>query len=518
MQNKPWHTLILSVFPILSLFAVNQEYVLPDQIWMPAAISIVMTIFFFLAFNLLFRNWLKSGIMTSILTVMFFNYGRYQDALTGISIPFYPKNIHFDHNFYKWSCLLLILIISWRLIKWKTNPVKLTKLLNFSALALLIMVTFNISSYQYRRISKTETVEKEEISDEIEKLDPNRPTIYYLIMDAYTRSDIIKEYFNYDNSGFTDFLKSEGFYVADQSISNYAHTVLSIPSSMNMMYMDSIIEKIGKKNSDRWPMSKVLQQSRVVKTLKRHKYKIEAYDAAMLDVVYLKVDKFNVTPGTALSLFHNTLINSTAIRAFNRRRSINTMSPEEYHRKKINTAFDLIEKVPARTEPCYIHGHVLAPHQPFLFNKDGSPRPMNESYNIWSPLDSNSDNSAYKEGYVEQLQYVNSRLKLLIHKIIHESKRPAIIIIQGDHGSESELRNYKGFENNDFRERFSIMNAYYFPDQDYSMLYPGISPVNSFKVVMNKYFKGNYKLEPDEAYFSDWEMPYDLVNVTDSVR
>ena len=140
------------------------------------------------------------------------------------------------------------------------------------------------------------------------------------------------------------------------------------------------------------------------------------------------------------------------------------------------------------------------------------------NYNIWLPLDSNTDNSYYKRGYIEQLQFVNKKLIHLINKIIADSKVPPIIILQGDHGSCSELRNNHGYENNDFKERFSIINAYYFPDQDYSMLYDTISPINSFKVVMNKYFDGNYTLEPDRAYYSDWDYPYRLVDVTDSIR
>jgi hypothetical protein len=30
--------------------------------------------------------------------------------------------------------------------------------------------------------------------------------------------------------------------------------------------------------------------------------------------------------------------------------------------------------------------------------------------------------------------------------------------------------------NTNFRERMSILNAYYFPDGDYAALYPGITP------------------------------------------
>jgi hypothetical protein len=59
------------------------------------------------------------------------------------------------------------------------------------------------------------------------------------------------------------------------------------------------------------------------------------------------------------------------------------------------------------------------------------------------------------------------------------------------------------------------LNAYYFPDQDYSQLYPSISPINSFRVVLDKYFGGNYELLPDRHYYSPWGYPFDFTEVTD---
>jgi hypothetical protein len=360
-------------------------------------------------------------------------------------------------------------------------------------------------------------LQESDTSSGIQKL---RPTIYYLIMDAYTSNDVLRDYFDYDNSAFTDMLKSKGFYVADKSISNYGQTILSVPSALNMMYLDSIIEDLGPQNEDRWPMAKVLNNNIVLQKLKEQNYRSISFDASIMELVYLKsTDDFHETPGTQLNLFQNELLNTTALRAFNRRKKLVTTDPFDFHRKKILEAFRMMGRIAEKVEPFYVHGHVLSPHQPFVFDRNGkSVTPPWGGYSIWAPLRPDSDNSVYKKGYVEQLQYINKKLEELIDKIQSNKDRPAIIIIQGDHGTCSELRNHHGFDNNDFRERFSIMNAYYFPDQEYSDLYKGISPVNSFKVVMNKYFDGNYELEPDRAYFSDWDHPFELTDVTGIIK
>ncbi|MCB0733140.1 MAG: hypothetical protein KDC76_01070 [Bacteroidetes bacterium] len=519
MKQFPWHVLVFAIYPILYLLTANLQYVEMDEIYLPILISIGGTGLILLLSRPITGSWLKAGLLTSLVVVLFYNYGLYQNSCKGIVLPLWFNGVRMDHNFYKYSSLILLVLVVWRMRKAKGKLIKLTSTVNLVALVLLGMTLFNLVSFQIK--NSAEEVELPDDDLPSVPLAEVRPTIYYLIMDAYTRSDILQEYFDFDNSEFLNFLRDEGFYVADSAISNYGQTVLSIPSSMNMQYMDSVISVLGEKNGDRWPMFKVLNNSKVLKMLKRQQYKSMAFDASMFEVVYLsKADEFHETAGTKLSLFHNLLINSTAIRAFNRRKNINTLSQEDFHRKKILEAFNMMEKIPQKKQPYYVHGHVLAPHQPFLFLKDGSPRDMGPDYgyNIWSPMVPGQHKGWYIDGYTQQLQFVNSKLIHLIKKIKSDSKRPYVIIIQGDHGTASELRNHEGFKNNDFRERFSILNAYYFHDQDYSKLYPGISPVNSFKVVMNKYFGTKYQLEEDRAYFSDWTHPYELYDVTDSIR
>ncbi len=60
----------------------------------------------------------------------------------------------------------------------------------------------------------------------------NRPDVYYIILDAYGRSDVLKDKVGYDNAGFIYFLKNKGFYVANCSLSNHNHTQLSVATSL----------------------------------------------------------------------------------------------------------------------------------------------------------------------------------------------------------------------------------------------------------------------------------------------
>ena len=64
----------------------------------------------------------------------------------------------------------------------------------------------------------------------------------------------------------------------------------------------------------------------------------------------------------------------------------------------------------------------------------------------------------------------------------------------------------------------SILNAYYFPGRNYGGLYERISPVNSFRVVLNTFFGAGLDLLPDKNFFSTWSDPYTFIDVSDAVR
>ena len=51
------------------------------------------------------------------------------------------------------------------------------------------------------------------------------------------------------------------------------------------------------------------------------------------------------------------------------------------------------------------------------------------------------------------------------------------------------------------REELAILNAYYLPGVDAEeLLYPKISPVNTFRVILNAYFQENLPLLEDRSY------------------
>ena len=74
-----------------------------------------------------------------------------------------------------------------------------------------------------------------------------------------------------------------------------------------------------------------------------------------------------------------------------------------------------------------------------------------------------------------------------------------IIIIQSDHGSEFPD---SATRENKIREKMANFNSYRLPNGGQEILYDEITSVNSFRVIFNYYFNGDYDLLDDKSYWS----------------
>jgi hypothetical protein len=190
--------------------------------------------------------------------------------------------------------------------------------------------------------------------------------------------------------------------------------------------------------------------------------------------------------------------------------------PYDTHRRHILFAFEKLQKVPAMDGSYLVYAHIIAPHPPFVFDERGEVIPHDAPFTLNDANYYTREHSrkSYLAGYRRQIQYINSRILETVDAILSNSETPPIIILQGDHGPGAYLH-WGSLENTLPAERFGILNAYYFPDQDYERLYPSISPVNSFRVVLNQFFDQDYEMLDDRHYYSSWSFPFDFIEVTD---
>jgi hypothetical protein len=162
--------------------------------------------------------------------------------------------------------------------------------------------------------------------------------------------------------------------------------------------------------------------------------------------------------------------------------------------------------------PTIVFAHFIIPHPPFVFAADGSPAAPPRSYSLDDGEEFPGTWQEYHTGYAAQVRFVNGMLKKTIDAILSGSSQPPIIILQGDHGPGSDFQ-WDSPEQSCLWERASIFNAYYFPGGSQG-LYATITPVNSFRVMLNRYFSAGLSPLPDQTFFTSHLLPRQIIEIT----
>lgn len=482
MKRYPFHPFLFVLFPIFSILAKNiseiDTLVVP-LFWIILLSFIVLLLQWFLTY--LLKDKQKSSNILSLFILFFFSYG----AFSAILMKFKFGEFIFVRNFHRFPVyVMLFIFLGYLYIKIINKLKNSTEFLNFVSLILILLsllkigmhcINFYISQpkeqLEYNRIVKSDFKKS------------NYPDIYYIILDGYAREDTLKEIFNYDNSEFIQYLKNKGFYIPKFSKSNYAMTGLSIPSSLAMDYLKS---------------QNIKPPNKVKDFLISYGYKyIEK--SSFFNQPYLREKNYYIK--ILYSEFSQILLKISILDVLANRFNLYG----EICRKDILDSFKYLEKVSKISGPKFVYAHILAPHPPYVFGQNGERTKLNlgVSFNIYKTFWDN------KEGYINQLIFINKKVKEIIEIILKNSSTQPIIILQADHGPHLEIDYEKKV-----KTALRIFTAFYLPNKDKMIMYDTITPVNIFRVLFNHYFNANMEILKDKIYFSLNEMPYKYVEVT----
>jgi hypothetical protein len=486
--------LLLSVYPVVYIYTHNLGKVELEQLWAPVILILASALLLFGLIWLFIRDGVKAGFLSTLFFLMFFTYKH---------LIYYLKPVVATEP-YILIILLLIYIFILILITGKKDIARGLTIFSIAATVLLSYSAFQIISFEYFRIEDPLVI----FEDTEEQTDINRtyPDIYYIILDGYGRSDILQEIYSYDNSDFIEHLRDKGFFVGDRSKANYCQTGLSLASSLNFIYLDSVAMAVGVTSSDRFMLLNLIRYNRIMNILKKHNYKIVTFPSGY-SLTELKEYDYYLSSGILLSEFHNVLLNFTPVNTL--LKIFSDESPRRQHAKNILHTFEAMGKLRNTPYPKFIFTHIISPHPPFIFDEEGMYKAADNYFYFSDGNHFRGGKEEYIKNYKEQAAFVSKKVKILTDNILSNNK-DAVIIIQSDHGPGSAL-NWDSYEDTDINERFSILNAVYFPDSAVKYFYPGISPVNTFRIILNNYFGKDYELLKDESFYSTWSKPYNFI-------
>ncbi len=469
-----------------------------------------------LLLSLILRNALRAGAILALFLFLFFSCGPVRDVLSGEHLLNETMNrllpVSWVLPFAAGTALIFRIRIGWE---------NITKTLNVVALVLILPSLVNIGWSQLGTApSASKRTPTESFGPQITPLQPlpvdPLPDIYYIILDGYARADILQDLYGYDNSQFLDFLAERGFYVAARSAANYCQTVLSLASSLNLSYLDKEAERIGLDNEDRKPVVDLIADSALLRFLSQHGYTLISFRSGFDPSELPSADVPAGSIRRTLNELEERVLLMTPLPWY----MVDNIQHKAYteHAERILFVFDHLPETTELPSPRFVFAHIVAPHPPFVFDAQGNYLFPERLYGLWdgNAFKQEATLKEYLEGYPAVLTYMNQRLVAMLDELLAKSTGPTVVILQSDHGPGSQL-DWDSAENTNLRERLSILNAYLLPGEDPVELYDEITPVNSFRLVLNRYFGTDLELLEDRSYFSTWRRPYRFLDVTDEL-
>jgi len=367
---------------------------------------------------------------------------------------------------------LIFLLSAWLFFyffKQKKSFTTLNSYLNTLFLLLCFFEIFNlIQRLNHDKIwwEKVQTKFAETPSSAIQPVD-SLPDVYYILMDAYVSPSGLREYFDFDNSDFRDFLAEKGFFVAENAHSNYDFTTRCQFSTFNMEYSPHYINVTKDKLVNGNIHLLGIQESKTA-----HYFQAAGYEWVNMSFFRIldtpKYYQVARLPDAAMTWDYMADMTLPG-----RLRKAFPLKPVYEVNLQI---FDDLKRLSKETsaQPRFIYAHLYMPHRPYFFDKNG---------NLYKD---GIQRNTQKEAYLEQLQYANKLLKESISEILENATSPPVIILQGDHGSRIVPA--------DKDEHFSILYGVHLPDKDYRYFNDSISPVNTFRILSNHYLNTSFEL------------------------
>jgi hypothetical protein len=514
LPRMPWFYVLFTFYPLLFLWAVNISQMDPAVVVRPFLFTLMGSALLYGILYLIFRNGIKAAFIGTLLLIAFFTYGDVYYAARGVPV----FNI-LNHHIVLFPIYLLLTSLGiWGIFRIKKYD-NFVLYLNAISLALVVLQVVELS-YAYIRTSyaASQPVKLQSgltLSTDLKDM----PDIYVIVLDTYMRSDALKQDLGYDNSPFINQLTQIGFYVASCGHPNYTFTYASISALLDMRYIPgAYANDVWDEFSNNGFWSALLKNTEVHQQLKSVGYKTVAFQEPapliQFDDSDILIGVDHPTIGSQyLYPFEAIYVNSTAATL------LNALDPKgkveqllQGNSAKQNAATvdfsvlsgvnrDLVisrvtstlfilnhlPEVPAIAGPKFTYAHIFVPHTPFAFTPDGA---LVNDPNFYGAIQGKAVNDEYqKQGYLNQIQYIDKAIVPVLQTIISKSKKPPIIILLGDHGLQAD-------------NRYTNLLAYYLPNGT-GKLYPSISPVNSFRLIFDEYFGANYPMLPDLTYVGD---------------
>jgi hypothetical protein len=303
--------------------------------------------------------------------------------------------------------------------------------------------------------------------------------------------------------------------VARDARANYGRTAHSLAATLNMTYLDDLAARMGPDSNDAAPTNAMLQDHAVGRFLQGHGYRYVHIGSWFAPTKTNSIADENPVLSTQTdfgTLLDDTTLGPTVDEL------LGVKAPPTHHLlHRAAALFDWneLDRVAGEPGPKFLFGHVLLPHEPYVFKANGEYSELSEA-----------DSKFSAAGEAAQLAYTNEHIRELVGKLlaVPEAERP-IIIVSADEGPYPDRysRDQNGFDwstatDEELATKYGVLLGMYLPGtapDDAPAPYQDMSLINVFPIVLDRYFGEDLPLFEDRSYTSrSWSRPYDLADIT----
>ncbi len=477
--------LFFALYPVLAVYTHNVGELQLHQLGLPLLASLIIAVLAFMLAALVSREKYAAGLLTAMFMLFFWYYGMIHAGVSNI----FP----IGHWLFMPLYALLFIFIVYAILKIQ----KRSLLDNVHTILLVpvgILLLFNLV-----RLVPAEMQKQQVFSEGAESARMNEglylagdeatPDIYILIFDEFASIPTIQEEWGYDHSGFAEGLQEMGFFVAKDSKTRYTNTLRSLPSLMNLTYLEEDLSSAA--------LYQAYDNNFLMDFLDQAGYEIFfidgwgsfEYSFGIEDISFYCMYNTHPEDEVIMDPFHYLLLRQSLLSPL--ARFFRDDTSNLYYRVNnyfLNFIESFPEKANAREHPTLLYSHLMTPHLPFVFDRHGNF--MENPTNYWEY--ESIDNETKKELYLEQYLYISDRILDIGKNILASSDEEPVIILLSDHGVREQSTGVASEEHS-----HRVLNAIYFPGQNYEALYDSIAPVNTLRVMLNQFFQQDYTLLDD---------------------
>ena len=470
--------LLVAAYPVIFLFGRNASALQPDSLNLPLGATLLATVIAYLVFLLVQRRPVTASLSAVTFALAFYGYGYLYHYL--LKLDRFPV--------YHFMLLPLVLVLvgyaGYGLSRLKPGVTRaLQNVLLVVAAALvaynvIVTVPAEVKAVQASSGDTKEAITPAPVAAQVST--PRHPDIYYIVFDEYAGFDAIRQYWHMTYvDDFQAFLESNHFFVANGSRSHTVSTINEVSSRLNLhAYPDGTSSDI---------LVPALDDNQVMQVVKSYGYTTVSINMAFPGIqADVNVPfKTNSVSGMASSEFRQTFMDGTMLSALSSQLNNNNLTAAK-QRDMILYALKSTVDQQDTPSPKFVYTHILLPHMPFIFDKDGNLLPPQAA-----------DDWHYYQG---QHQYATQLAQQLITELLAQADpaNPPVIILQSDHGARNLQRRTKdniimnGYLE-DYPGKFNqyILNALYLPGYDYTQLSDNMDPLDTFVLVLNHYLNAN---------------------------